>query len=76
MSIIELVERFEAATRADEFKGGGHPEDIEATEQEFAEAKRALLTALGVDPRRVLTPAQVRLRVVWPRGTRFVQVAP
>ena len=72
--IAKLVEEFEAAVREDEMKGAGHPEDYAITEAEYVEAKKALIDAL-VPPgtQRLFTPVEIRQRVAWPRGTRFVQ---
>ncbi len=43
---IKEIERFEAAVRADEFKGGGHPNDIPAIEEEYHIAKAELILKL------------------------------
>jgi hypothetical protein len=73
-NIAKLVEEFEAAVRADEFKGAGHPEDYDATTQEYEAAKKALLDALVLrGTPRLFTPIEIRQRVAWPRGTRFIQ---
>lgn len=74
MNILQLIENFEAAVRADEFKGAGHPEDVDIVETEYKEAKQELLAALGAAPESLLTAAQVRACPRWPNGTRFVRV--
>lgn len=42
----QTLARFEAAVRADEFKGAQRPECHPAIEQEYDEAKRALIRKL------------------------------
>lgn len=40
--VLEAMQRFEAAVRADEFKGGGDPADIPAIELELYIARNEL----------------------------------
>ena len=78
MDLIKLLNEFEAAVRADEFKGAGDPADVYWIEAEYADARQALLAALSLDRGghsvgRLFTPTEIRTRVTWPRGTRFIQ---
>lgn len=41
-SLNTLIDEFEVAVRADEFSGGGAPEDIPLIEEDLKQARKAL----------------------------------
>ena len=45
--LLALLDQFERATRADEFKGAAHPSDFGTIADNFDYARLALLTALA-----------------------------
>ena len=42
MKLKKMLERFDAAARADSWKGGGDPDDIPYIEEEYEDAKKDL----------------------------------